>query len=445
MRSLQVVRARFKEEQKAEQKRLGKQQLDLMLNKSTTILQAQQLEMAGEESSDENPGQSETDEDDDDDEEEDDEDAVGQDEVDADDSAKAEVADEGEAQSTAASPVAARSSTSRAAKIRRRPARKASAASSLPADVPADGADESDEPDDTVFTDTAEDDAERAQEDDEYAAEMEKEDESDNDEMANLAAEADMPIEELLRRSGYAAMIAEEGAGTSRAASTSDGELAGADSTEVSARNSNAAASPSTPGTSAEAAVDLTAEEKEAEAMSEFGSDAGENERDEEDQQFEQEMEADQGESDDEEMKGLAEDADLPIEELMRKYGYGPPMDDAAKIETEADAASDGADVPFSAELVEQASPDAVKHEVDEPSEGEADASDAGDEDEGLEEIATDGSKQDADRAGLGADRQVVHFKPPFLLRATLRPYQQAGLEWLASLYTSGVNGFVTS
>ena len=46
-----------------------------------------------------------------------------------------------------------------------------------------------------------------------------------------------------------------------------------------------------------------------------------------------------------------------------------------------------------------------------------------------------------ARETGLGADRQVVHFKPPFLLRATLRPYQQAGLEWLASLYTGGVNG----
>jgi helicase SWR1 len=33
--------------------------------------------------------------------------------------------------------------------------------------------------------------------------------------------------------------------------------------------------------------------------------------------------------------------------------------------------------------------------------------------------------------------------KPPLLLRGTLRPYQQAGLEWLASLHTNHLNGIL--
>jgi SNF2 family DNA or RNA helicase len=39
------------------------------------------------------------------------------------------------------------------------------------------------------------------------------------------------------------------------------------------------------------------------------------------------------------------------------------------------------------------------------------------------------------------ADDAVV--RAPFLLRGTLRPYQQAGLEWLAGLYKNGVNGIL--
>ena len=33
--------------------------------------------------------------------------------------------------------------------------------------------------------------------------------------------------------------------------------------------------------------------------------------------------------------------------------------------------------------------------------------------------------------------------KAPFLLRGNLRPYQQAGLEWLASLHTNNLNGIL--
>lgn len=40
-------------------------------------------------------------------------------------------------------------------------------------------------------------------------------------------------------------------------------------------------------------------------------------------------------------------------------------------------------------------------------------------------------------------DPNAPKLKPPFLLRGTLRPYQQAGMEWLASLYGNNMNGIL--
>lgn len=40
-------------------------------------------------------------------------------------------------------------------------------------------------------------------------------------------------------------------------------------------------------------------------------------------------------------------------------------------------------------------------------------------------------------------DPNAPRLKPPFLLRGTLRPYQHAGLEWLASLYANNMNGIL--
>jgi SNF2 family DNA or RNA helicase len=39
------------------------------------------------------------------------------------------------------------------------------------------------------------------------------------------------------------------------------------------------------------------------------------------------------------------------------------------------------------------------------------------------------------------SDESII--RPPFLLRGTLRPYQQAGLEWLVSLYMNEHNGIL--
>ncbi|GAA5906550.1 hypothetical protein JCM8208_000477 [Rhodotorula glutinis] len=432
-----VVRARRKEEEKKEQKRLGKQQLDEMLNKSTTMLQAQQIEMGAEDA--------DSDDDDDQSAPEDDEDEQDEDEEEPVDSPSVAPSSPAPDSSPAPSRAKAKANGRRAPPPRRQSIRSRSrlSVSATPADSPATAAGEPDEDGDVGFAEADEDDARRAEEDDAYAAEMEKEDkEDDDDELKGLADEADMPIEELLRRSGYAAMLAEQEAGGEAAeGEEEDGEEGEEDeedsamadvlahgpvkegSTEPSAAataaSSTGAASPSTPGTSAPAAPDLTAEEKEAEAMSEFGSDAGEEQRDDEDDALAQEMEAEEGESDDEEMKGLEEDADMPIEELMRKYGYGG----GAAAEPSGDVESAAAASP-KREEDEDGAASASEEDEDEEREGpEADADD---------KISTEPS-----------DRQIQHLRPPFLLRATLRPYQQAGLEWLASLYTGGVNGIL--
>ncbi|GAA6057722.1 hypothetical protein JCM3770_002662 [Rhodotorula araucariae] len=427
-----VVRARRKEEQMEEQKRLGKQQLDEMLNKSTTMLQAQQIEMVGDESATDSDEPA-----DDDDEAEEDEPSVA---------ASSPAPEPSPAPPPSAKGKGKTKANGRGAPARRAPARPRSrlSVSATPADSPA-ASGEADEADGDVAFGEAEDDARRAEEDDAYAAEMEKDDEDDDDELKGLADEADMPIEELLRRSGYAAMLAEEQAGVdgdedegeeeveAEEEEMADDDASMADivngepparkeassepSAAATAASSNAAPSPSTPGTSAPAAPDLTAEEKEADAMSEFGSDAAEEARDDEDAAMAKEMEAEEGKSDDEEMKGLAEDADLPIEELMRKYGYGG----TAEQQPNGDAL---------------ASSPVPKSEEDDGVDADEDGADV---------ASTSAKEEEADEEvdGAPADRQIVHLKPPFLLRATLRPYQQAGLEWLASLYTGGVNGIL--
>lgn len=69
---------------------------------------------------------------------------------------------------------------------------------------------------------------------------------------------------------------------------------------------------------------------------------------------------------------------------------------------------------------------------------------------------ATDGSSEDEDEDDVDADVDIPSLaqlvsvgedddtlKPPFLLRGTLRPYQQAGMEWLVSLYLNEHNGIL--
>jgi helicase SWR1 len=357
------VRSRNKALIKAEQDRLGKLQLNAMLDKSTTMLQAQKVEMAADSSSEE------------DEDSEEDSQREGSEE---------EEEEEGEVEEEVATPEPI--TNVRRQRLVRTTSARDSSSSSTPIDLeePAD--------DDVVF-EAPEDDA-RAGEDQAMEDEMEAEEDDDDDsELGGLADDADIPIEELMRRNGYGAVLAQV-----------DDEDTAMDTTAEVPSSSASAVEEAPP----------TVEEVEAEAMSEFGS-GSDDDRDGEDDQFDEDMDGndDGAVSDDSEMDGLAEDADLPIEELMRKYGRAP----------ETNGIHINGDDPSSvAEDIEEEEAE-EEEEVEEEAEEEV---------EEMEETAV-------------AVPERVNLRPPFLLRGSLRPYQQAGLEWLAGLYSTGVNGFVSS
>ncbi|KAG8703670.1 swr1 complex component [Ceratobasidium sp. 395] len=124
-------------------------------------------------------------------------------------------------------------------------------------------------------------------------------------------------------------------------------------------------------------------------------------------------------EDSDSEVDALAKEAEMPLEELMRRYGY---------------VGVDEAQTSTPAEEVQSATADEVASARVVDSDGE-DENEAGD-----EEMA-------AAEALLGPDavesQQSTVVRPPFLLRGTLRPYQQGGLEWLVSGYTRKTNGIL--
>lgn len=177
----------------------------------------------------------------------------------------------------------------------------------------------------------------------------------------------------------------------------------------------------------------------------------------------------DRGASEDE---GLLADANLPIEELLKRYGYEMPNghhSDNKELATVDQSLTDAAldEVPPSPALVVEGKrqrrvrsvwtpegnpppiPKKPKIQVIEPddemsSDGSTPkftSSESEDEDE----------EDDADEAASGdeADNKEDEtsdpnrLRPPFLLRGTLRPYQHDGLEWLASLYANNMNGIL--
>ena len=195
----------------------------------------------------------------------------------------------------------------------------------------------------------------------------------------------------------------------------------------------------------------------------------------ERDQEYDEEMEAaEEDSSEDSEDAGLLADADIPIEDLLARYGYGGSVDqqdsetgygavngisgnnhlnvDLAKplangeIPTDKSLLDDSFGVDPEAALILEGkrqrrvrsvwtpedNPAPVrKPKIEEVEESDYEmtpsVSDSGDEGEKKGDDETDPNR----------------VQPPFLLRGTLRPYQQAGLEWLASLYQNNMNGIL--
>lgn len=199
---------------------------------------------------------------------------------------------------------------------------------------------------------------------------------------------------------------------------------------------------------------------------------------------------------DDSEDEGLLNDADLPIEELMARYGYEAPgasdsdeereedqSEEDAEEEEEEDASEEEEDVsvvievddeekPVSAtpppELEGSSPPPTSVQELEPTAEDQEDQTES-DNQMDMEEQASSRSNEsseeeqesdsDSDDENLDITRSNAlvadegdedhpegappKIRTPFLFRGNLRPYQQAGLEWLASLYNNETNGIL--
>ena len=217
--------------------------------------------------------------------------------------------------------------------------------------------------------------------------------------------------------------------------------------------------------------------------------------------------EAEQGDEDgaaDSEDEELLADANIPIEELLKRYGYDVPGsgDDAAEAEvtpekpqengvtevisaanlpatnvaeTHEGAAENGiARVETDKSLLDEAlarqpspglivegkrarrtrsvwtpednppplppQPKRVKIVPVEPEHEPTPELSSEEETDSDEDMEEDGEEEGDDPA---EPEDPTKIRPPFLLRGTLRPYQQAGLEWLASLYANQMNGIL--
>ncbi|KAG7668752.1 hypothetical protein Ndes2437B_g07158 [Nannochloris sp. 'desiccata'] len=154
-----------------------------------------------------------------------------------------------------------------------------------------------------------------------------------------------------------------------------------------------------------------------------------------------------------EEAAGLEEDADLPLEELLARYGYIVP---GSRGEEEP-AAGAGADAgPSNTAAVAAAAtgttrrqtrgtsvsakdPTAAPKIEEIEAEGEPIAEEAGD--LGLE--GTMEAMAAAQPTGYTLDTTKVKTPVPFLLKGQLREYQHIGLDWLVTLYHRRLNGIL--
>ena len=203
-----------------------------------------------------------------------------------------------------------------------------------------------------------------------------------------------------------------------------------------------------------------------------------------EDEQLAADMEAEESASDDGELNALEQEAELPLYELLRQYGYvsrdasegaeeieqrdetasdadvdplgSPPRDQMAEQANDANAdslTSMPADRTATPEVPAATSSRTPDMDVDavpavQPPAADGSTSPGGsgaDYKAPKTEVLDEEMSEVSDAASLSVatenDDSIIH--PPFMLRGTLRPYQQAGLEWLVSLYMNEHNGIL--
>ena len=184
------------------------------------------------------------------------------------------------------------------------------------------------------------------------------------------------------------------------------------------------------------------------------------------DLKYDQDMDNDAGKSDDSELEGLDEDANLPIEKLMEKYGYVQSAqvnnDDVEnKYNEKNENQTDNADVNLLEledpsekfkivdddlnSLKADASSDKLRISIPKSQQFSSD-SDA----HHLKEIRTVSLRSEEEEE-LFKQQQIERIlgdeykdkSKPFLFRGQLREYQKTGYEWLVSLYQNDTNGIL--
>lgn len=178
------------------------------------------------------------------------------------------------------------------------------------------------------------------------------------------------------------------------------------------------------------------------------------------DERLEQAMwEDDENADDDDEDDDLLAEAEMPLEELMARYGYNGTAQQERATSPAAStgtAAADAREAPPAAEEaavsrdVSPAATSSVSHAETKADAAEAQAdwaSDADSDDSATSHASSSSETPGSLRALLGDTKAssdaLPNVRPPFLLRGTLRPYQQKGMEWLISLYTNQMNGIL--
>lgn len=157
------------------------------------------------------------------------------------------------------------------------------------------------------------------------------------------------------------------------------------------------------------------------------------------------------------EIDGLEDDANVPIMEVLQRYGYldhnpesnsqsmdldeAPPTRDQARIGSRSQAIEDNANRRDSTSTAVHLSPHSPASDA-EPQ--VVDAEDGLSEPSALDESDDETASRSSDsQSSKVIEQSESYIPPPFLLRGTLRPYQQAGLEWLASLHANDTNGIL--
>ncbi|KAI9145150.1 SNF2 family N-terminal domain-containing protein [Paraphysoderma sedebokerense] len=268
----------------------------------------------------------------------------------------------------------------------------------------------------------------------------------DDEEMVGLQDDMDVPVEELLKKYGY---MDGDNIGNE---TESDGESASEDSATNDDDESNE--QQTEPLSSMDTKFDAAALSEIAVSQGGESIELQDDEfalgSDEESIDNEETLDAEESfsEDDDVEVKGLEDDLDLPIEELLQKYGYlnsndtDDSDDDIEEGKDEQEEVEDNethiadSDSELSRSHRRQTSVDEEMDEVPQ-SESVAKAADS-------EELNNhDGSDAVQLASGTALDDSIVQTPIPILLRGTLREYQHAGLDWLAALYNNNLNGIL--